>query len=206
MRHRAGANGEPTTTRGARAALLFVLGLSALAVGCAARPYGSLIVGTTTPDASQVDILVATTRAPVLDPPGVMFGGARGRGFNFADIVVSIPPDSERQPGDVEWPSSPPGNPNREFVTLRADRLDLAEAKANFNARIARTPGRKVLVFIHGFNTRFEEAVYRLAQIVHDARVDVEPVLFTWPSGGSITDYVYDRDSAMYSRDALELL
>ena len=206
MRHRAGANGEPTTTRGARAALLFVLGLSALAAGCAARPYGSLIVGTTTPDASQVDILVATTRAPVLDPPGVMFGGARGRGFNFADIVVSIPPDSERQPGDVEWPSSPPGNPNREFVTLRADRLDLAEAKANFNARIARTSGRKVLVFIHGFNTRFEEAVYRLAQIVHDARVDVEPVLFTWPSGGSITDYVYDRDSAMYSRDALEVL
>jgi esterase/lipase superfamily enzyme len=206
MRHRAGANGEQTTTRGARAALLFVLGLSALAAGCAARPYGSLIVGTTTPDASQVDILVATTRAPVLDPPGVMFGGARGRGFNFADIVVSIPPDSARQPGDVEWPSSPPGNPNREFVTLRADRLDLAEAKANFNARIARTPGRKVLVFIHGFNTRFEEAVYRLAQIVHDARVDVEPVLFTWPSGGSITDYVYDRDSAMYSRDALEVL
>ena len=29
-------------------------------------------------------------------------------------------------------------------------------------------------------------------------------MLFTWPSGGNVTDYVYDRDSAMYSRDALE--
>ena len=29
-------------------------------------------------------------------------------------------------------------------------------------------------------------------------------MLFTWPSGGNAIDYVYDRDSAMYSRDALE--
>ena len=82
--------------------------------------------------------------------------------------------------------------------------MDLAQAKANFDARIRRTPGRGVLIFVHGFNTRFEEAVYRFAQIVHDARVNVAPVLFTWPSGGAVTDYVYDRDSAVYSRDALE--
>ena len=80
----------------------------------------------------------------------------------------------------------------------------MAQAKADFNARVARTPGHKVLIFVHGYNTRFEEAVYRFAQIVHDARVDVAPVLFTWPSGGSVVDYVYDRDSAMYSRDAFE--
>ena len=84
--------------------------------------------------------------------------------------------------------------------------MDLAQAKANFNARVARTPGRKVLIFVHGYNTRFVEAVYSFAQIVHDARVDVAPVLFTWPSGGNVVDYVYDRDSAMYSRDALEVV
>ncbi|MGA9848223.1 MAG: alpha/beta hydrolase, partial [Roseiarcus sp.] len=151
-----------------------------------------------------VDLLVATTRAPVLEPPGVMFGGARGRGLDFADVVVSVPPDSARKAGEVQWPSSPPGDPERDFVTLRADRLDLAEAKANFNARVSHTPGRKVLIFVHGYNTRFEEAVYKFAQIVHDAHVDVAPVLFTWPSGGSLVDYVYDRDSAMYSRDAFE--
>ena len=133
-----------------------------------------------------------------------MFGGSRGRGLDFADIVVSIPPAGARQPGDVSLPSSLPANPERDFVILRADRMDLAQAKANFDARIKRMPGRRVLIFVHGFNTRFEEAVYRFAQIVHDARVDVAPVLFTWPSGGRVTDYVYDRDSAVYSRDALE--
>jgi esterase/lipase superfamily enzyme len=33
-----------------------------------------------------------------------------------------------------------------------------------------------VLVFVHGFNNRFEDAVYRFAQIVHDTRADVVPV------------------------------
>jgi esterase/lipase superfamily enzyme len=181
-----------------------MIALSAIVGGCSSRPYGTLVVGPSAPDASRVDLLVATTRAPVAEPPGVMFGGSRGRGLDFADIVVSIPPAGARQPGDVTLPSSLPANPEHDFAILRADRMDLAQAKANFDARIRRIPGRRVLIFVHGFNTRFEEAVYRFAQIVHDARVDVAPVLFTWPSGGSVTDYVYDRDSAVYSRDALE--
>jgi esterase/lipase superfamily enzyme len=192
------------SARRCRAGVFCAIGLALIAVGCSSRPYGTLVVGSSAPDASRVDLLVATTRAPVLEPPGVMFGGSRGRELDFADIVVSIPPASARQPGDIPLPSSLPGDPERDFVILRADRMDLAEAKANFNARIKRTPGRRVLIFVHGFNTRFEEAVYRFAQIVHDARVDVAPVLFTWPSGGRVTDYVYDRDSAVYSRDALE--
>jgi esterase/lipase superfamily enzyme len=195
---------EEVAARGRLARIQCVIGLAALAAGCSSRPYGTLIVGSTAPDANQVDLLVATTRAPVVEPPGVMFGGSRGRGLDFADIVVSIPPDGARQPGDVQLASPPPGNPEHDFVILSADRMDLAQAKSNFDARIRRTPGRRVLIFVHGFNTRFEEAVYRFAQIVHDARVNVAPVLFTWPSGGSVTDYVYDRDSAVYSRDALE--
>jgi esterase/lipase superfamily enzyme len=198
----------PLRGAGARSPVGIVgaIALAAIVVGCSSRPYGTLIVGPTAPDASRVELLVATTRAPVLEPPGVMFGGSRGRGLDFADIVVSIPPAGARQPGDVSLPSSVPGNPERDFTILRADRMDLAQAKANFDARVRRTPGRRVLIFVHGFNTRFEEAVYRFAQIVYDARVDVAPVLFTWPSGGNVTDYVYDRDSAMYSRDALEVL
>ncbi len=199
---RAPVEGMAARRRGA--VLLCVIGLPAIAAGCSSRPYGTLVVGSTAPNANQVDLLVATTRAPVVEPSGVMFGGSRGRGLDFADIVVSIPPDGTRPPGEVQLASSPPGDPERDFVILRADRMDLAQAKANFDARIRRTPGRRVLIFVHGFNTRFEEAVYRFAQIVHDARVNVAPVLFTWPSGGNVTDYVYDRDSAVYSRDALE--
>jgi esterase/lipase superfamily enzyme len=197
---------EGVATRRSQVGVVCAIALSAIAAGCSSRPYGTLVVGPSAPDANQVDLLVATTRAPVLEPPGVMFGGSRGRGLDFADIAVSIPPAGARQPGDVTLPSSLPANPERDFAILRADRMDLAQAKANFDARVRRTPGRRVLIFVHGFNTRFEEAVYRFAQIVYDARVNVAPVLFTWPSGGNVTDYVYDRDSAVYSRDALEVV
>ena len=192
--------------RRSRVGVFFAIALTTIAAGCASRPFGTLVPVAGAADASRVDLMVATTRAPVISPPGVMFGGARGRGLDFADIVVSIPPDSARRPGDIPLSSSVPGNPERDFVILRADRIDLAQAKANFDQRIRRVPGRRVLVFVHGFNTRFEEAVYRFAQIIHDARIDVAPVLFTWPSGGRLTDYVYDRDSAVYSRDALEVV
>jgi esterase/lipase superfamily enzyme len=45
-----------------------------------------------------------------------------------------------------------------------------------------------------------------MAQIVHDSRITAAPILFTWPSRGELLSYAYDRDSANYSRDALELL
>ena len=184
--------------------VICVIALSAIAAGCSSRPTApsSLDRARLTRARSTYSSRQRARLWP--EPPGVMFGGSRGRGLDFADIVVSIPPAGARQPGDVTLPSSLPANPERDFTILRADRMDLAQAKANFDARIRRIPGRRVLIFVHGFNTRFEEAVYRFAQIVHDARVDVAPVLFTWPSGGNVTDYVYDRDSAVYSRDAFE--
>ena len=189
------------TARRVRAVVALAL-LGGLVAGCGGRPYGTLIATAPDPQAGTVDLMVATTRAPVTQPAGVMFGGSRGLGLDFADIVVSIPPG--RAPGEVRWPTTGPADPTRDFAVLRTDRMTLAEAKANFDRRVRAVPGRRVLVFVHGFNTRFEEAVYRFAQIVYDSNVKVAPVLFTWPSGGNVTDYVYDRDSAMYSRDALE--
>jgi len=73
-----------------------------------------------------------------------------------------------------------------------------------FQARLAKTPHRSVLLFVHGYNTRFEEAVYRFAQIIHDSRAPALPLLFTWPSRGRLLAYAYDRESANYSRDALK--
>jgi esterase/lipase superfamily enzyme len=174
-------------------------------VGCAGRPSGNLVVvSASAPGASAVDMLVATTRSDNPVAPGVMFNGERAHGLAFADIVVSIPPDETRKVGDVQWPSAIPGDPAHDFVTLRADRLDLKEAKAAFDQRLRTGPSRHVLLFVHGYNTRFEEAVYRFAQITHDSGARVVPVLFTWPSRGKLFDYVYDRESATYSRDGLE--
>lgn len=156
------------------------------------------------PGASRVDVLVATTRSAEGTPVAEMFGGERAIGLGFADISVSIPPDGARAAGEVQWPSRIPPDLSREFGTLRADQLDQKQALARFYKRLRKTPHRSVLLFVHGFNTRFEEAVYRLAQISHDTRAPALPLLFTWPSRGRVLAYTYDRESANYSRDALE--
>lgn len=195
----------PQISRGVRSAIqcLVVVGLLA---GCAGRPKDVLLpVAATAPGTSQVDLAVATDRQRSVSR-AEMFTGERARSIDFAHIIVSIPPDANRKKGDVQWPKRLPGNPATDFVTVKVDDMDLAEAKSWFHKRLQQTPKRQALVFIHGFNNRFDDAVYRFAQIVHDSDANVVPILFTWPSRGSILDYGYDRESTNYSRDALESL
>jgi esterase/lipase superfamily enzyme len=171
-------------------------------VGCAA-PKGFLEpVAARAPGTSAVEMLVATTRTRTT--PAEMFSGFRGPALDFADIVVSLPPDSIRQIGDVQLPRQIPGDPATDFVTLKADYNDRTQALATFRRLVRTTPKKQVLVFVHGFNNRFEDAVFRFAQIVHDSGAEAVPVLFTWPSKGSVFAYGYDHESANYSRDALE--
>ncbi len=173
--------------------------------GCAGDVKGVLTpVASTVPGASKVTMLVATTRAADPDA-GVLFSGERGKPA-YVEMTISLPPDSRRKIGEVQWPSRLPGNPETDFVTLKVDKLDARTGLARLHERVSRVPKRRVMVFVHGFNNRFEDAVYRFAQIVHDSDADVVPVLFTWPSRGSLFAYGYDRESATYSRNALENL
>lgn len=179
--------------------------MSLLVAGCAGDVQGVLKpVASAVPGTSKVTMLVATTRAADPDA-GVLYSGERGKP-SFAEMTISLPPDSRRKVGEVQWPSRLPGNPETDFVTLRVDKLDAKTGLARLHERVSRVPKRRVMVFVHGFNNRFEDAVYRFAQIVHDSDADVVPVLFTWPSRGSLFAYGYDRESATYSRNALEEL
>ncbi|MBX7058634.1 MAG: alpha/beta hydrolase [Leptospirales bacterium] len=52
-------------------------------------------------------------------------------------------------------------------------------------AALAAEPGEEVLVFVHGFNVRFEEAVLRAAQIAYDLKFQGAVAVFSWPAGAS---------------------
>jgi esterase/lipase superfamily enzyme len=194
---------SPRSTIRLRAALLPLL-LAASLAGCAGRPEGVLIptAAAAAPAGSKVDMLVATTRRSS-ETPGILFSGERGDGLEMTDIAVSIPPDTSRKVGEVQWPKRLPADPAKEFATLRVAPVDgEVGARRWLDRHLA--PSRRVLVFVHGFNNRYEDAVYRFAQIAHDSGADVTPILFTWPSRASIFDYNYDKESTNYSRDALE--
>ena len=73
--------------------------------------------------------------------------------------------------GEIEWATTPPGDPNVDFVVRDEKYLDGDKAFVQaLNAELARRPpgSRKVFLFIHGFNTMFAEGLYRLAQLAHD--------------------------------------
>ena len=148
-------------------------------------------------------MLVATTRSRSADP-GEMFSGERGMTPAFAEITVSIPPNKVRKIGEVAWPRKLPPNPATDFATLKAEEVTRDAAENWFKTSVLKSSDRSVLVFIHGFNNRFEDSVYRFAQIVHDSGAHSVPVLVTWPSRGSLLAYGYDRESTNYTRNALE--
>ena len=61
-----------------------------------------------------------------------------------------------------------------------------------------------VLLYIHGFNQLFETATLDAARLADALRFSGQTVLFSWPSRNKLFDYIADRESATWSRDALE--
>src|SRR6266481_6612794 len=63
---------------------------------------------------------------------------------------------------------------------------------------------RDVLLYVHGFNQTFEMAALDAARLSNGIRFRGETMVFSWPSKAKLFDYGYDRESAMWSRDALD--
>lgn len=156
-------------------------------------------------DPRVVEFLYATTRAKKdKQAENVSYSGERGP-LSFGAASVRIPDDHKI--GRIELPSSwsvfgldlvTAPNEHKHFVIKNV--VPLSEDEFG---RIVRAKGAKTaLVFVHGFNTTFEDALYRNAQIVWDLQFSGLSVLFTWASRGEVTDYVYDKDSAYLARNS----
>jgi esterase/lipase superfamily enzyme len=176
-----------------------------LIAGCAGPRSHELIlpysVASAAATAGTHEIFIATTRAQAQDPAQV-FDGRRSDQLSLGRVAVSVPP--VHKTGQIERPRGRVANPSKYFTA--SDFVAYPDEAAFVRALktdLARNDGR-ALVFIHGYNNLFDDAVYRATQIVHDANYAGTPVLFSWASGGRTVDYVYDRDSTIAARDQLE--
>jgi len=183
-----------------RASQVVALLVGLAVAGCAGRPEGVLTpIAAGQQSASTVTMLVATSRKPSGDS-ATLFSGERSLTLSLTDITISIPP--HRSSGTVQWPKKLPPDPGKEFAVVRAQNVERGTEARKWFQKYNKMG--HVLVFVHGFNNRYEDSVFRFAQIVHDADAEVVPLLFAWPSRANVLDYNYDKESTNFSRTALE--
>lgn len=66
---------------------------------------------------------------------------------------------------------------------------------------------KEAVVFIHGYNNKFDDAALRHAQAWHAAGRMGVPIVYTWPAGsGGLKGYAYDRESGEYTIVHLKLM
>lgn len=169
----------------------------------ACAPRGTI---TFFPGAGQVgelqSIFVASTRE--LDENGAPTRN-RGGKLLFGQVGVSIPED--RAPGEINWPGRKTPDPAKHFLV---DNYTQFESQGAFQSAMTRAlrgrrgEERTATVFVHGFNNRFSEGLYRFAQLNADLDLPFLPVHYSWPSAGHPLGYGYDRDSMLFARDGLE--
>ncbi len=173
------------------------LGLLAASLGGCWGPRDGIIAGAagTTAALARPDptLLVATTRRPVANGQRPWFSGERGRGLAFARARMAGP--SESLVGRVasvvtgDW-------------AVAGVEATATEGAADAFAGAA--VGKDVLLYVHGYRETFETASVSAMELSRGVEFRGVTGLFTWPSGGATFDYAYDRESALWSRDALE--
>src|SRR4030095_3793837 len=69
-------------------------------------------------------------------------------------------------------------------------------AKARERVDGSRSFKDQAVVFVHGYNTTFDYALFRSAQMAYDLKFDGATFLYSWPSGAAFTGYGYDGESS----------
>lgn len=186
---------------------LAVVAFALLLSGCAGQNARELLAGVTAAAPAEAisgrhRIFVATTRAKA-DNAREVYLGERSPATTYAEVTMTVP--IAHKPGAIERrKQSQRPDAARYFTAESITAFDGDDAFARALRADITARGGRALVFVHGYNTAFDSAVYRLTQIAHDAGYAGTPVLFSWASGGRLSDYVYDNNSATAARDALE--
>jgi len=169
-------------------------GLSSLAGALALGGCSGLAATGARYDTSALSVdptlLVATTRKPA--------NGARGKpwfGPERAPLTLArarlVPPDDGRlslaSVGLGDW---------------HIDKIEVVPG--DVGGLLQQAGSGDVLIYVHGFKQTFETSALDAARLSDGIKFHGRTMAFSWPSRAGLFDYAYDRDSAMWSRDAFE--
>jgi len=154
-----------------------------------------------------VPVFYGTDRNRVKQEGRIGYANDRAKRLEMGRALVSVP--LEHKVPNIERPRAwtipylgtiqlEKEDPNKHFTVREIKALTKAELLALVRQRLgdSRTYRDQSIVFIHGYNTSFDDALFRTAQISYDLQFDGAAFTYSWPSGGGLASYIYDRDSA----------
>jgi esterase/lipase superfamily enzyme len=142
---------------------------------------------------------------------GLWFSSGRiadGEGYplNLGSSLVSIPPN--HRDGAIERPSvfklEFSEREDRHVMIQKIEALDPDLFFSQLDQRLSEDDERSALIFIHGYNVKFDDALRRTAQLTFDLGFSGAPILYSWPSHGQLAWYRSDGENAAWSAEHLQ--
>ena len=162
-------------------------------------------------DASLIEVMTyyATNRKPTGNKePASFYGSEAEIDLRYGSAVVTIPPN--HTPGNLElpnlWKLERQPDPSKHFVLKSVTPLSGDAVRAEMAGKLQSMDSKALLLFVHGYNTNFDEAALRTAQLAHDLRFPGMAFFYSWPSAGKILGYWQDEETAQLSEGVLEQL
>ena len=146
-----------------------------------------------------VRIFYATDRQAVVEKQTVEYTGARSEkgSLSYGSCDVSIP--ASHTLAEIELPSiwelEFHADPEKHFVLQKVTPESEDAFFKQVSSAVSSSPSEDAFVFIHGYNVTFEKAAIRTAQLAYDFGFKGAPILYSWPSKGSLLGYLADEDA-----------
>lgn len=162
-------------------------------------PFTSQGFGVTAPKATTYSIFFGTDRNHITTQSRAHFGDERNEaGITYGVAEVSIP--HVHKEGNIERPVKK----LRIFSTAENSNLHIVIHKVTSrilqdwieSAKMTDSDG---LLFIHGFNVTFDEALYRTSQLCHDLKFSGRQFCYSWASCGKVLSYPTDEATIDWS-------
>lgn len=147
-------------------------------------------------------VLFGTNRKAIQKNGKLAYNNERDDKMHLGQCKISIP--RSHKTGELERPGwfrrlFFDESPEKHFTILSAEELKEAQFETFLRERVSGSDEKDMLLFIHGFNVDFQEAMFRSAQLGYDLSFKGAVTAYSWPSVGSVAGYVADTDSARLS-------
>jgi esterase/lipase superfamily enzyme len=95
----------------------------------------------------------------------------------------------------------------RDAAVIQAHQLAQRQVREELARRVAASPRKEVILYVHGFNETFETAAFTTAELCHFLGREWVCGFFTWPAsstGNFLISYTSTTESAQYAEDHLK--